>query len=366
MTIYLGYLFLIGLQSILISCNKNEAIRLFSLSISKKKLIILLSCLELIVLAGLRSVKIGADTQVYINALDYYRDLDLKSILFAELVWPFDFEIGYFLFTKICAFLQMNNTIFLFVIAFFIYIPLFKFIYERSKMPILSIYIYFGLGIFSYSLGIFRQMIACSILLLSIQYIESRKLFKFLIIVFSASLFHMTAIIMLPMYWLVNFNLKHYIKWMFALEFILLVFSRPILEFVFSIIPAYSNYIGSFYDVSGGTYIMLLFFTVLAILTVKMDLKQNQVSIYCLYIALMLQALAYSMNLFGRIIPYFSIHLIILIPEIINFYVKQKRKIVILFVCAFFLLMTFKDLYNNQYVCPYHFFWDSIEEGGKG
>ena len=40
---------------------------------SQKKVFIVLTCLELICFAGLRSTNIGADTAIYLKALNYYK-----------------------------------------------------------------------------------------------------------------------------------------------------------------------------------------------------------------------------------------------------------------------------------------------------
>lgn len=369
MLVYWLYLFIIILQSVIINkyfkCEKIS-LNIANITISKNQLILALACFELIILTGLRSYNIGADTLVYLDALDYYKSLDHNNILFAELVEPFDFEIGYFFLTKICAWLGCNKTVFLFIIATLIYLPLFKTIETRSTKPILSILIYFGLGIFSYSLGIFRQMIACSILLIGIKYIEKREIFKYIFIVLLASSFHLTALIALPIYWLYTIKIsKTVINIFLFIEIIFLFFGRYILLFIFNLLPSYSGYINSQYDLIGGSYLMLVFFAIIAILSLRALDDKNKVSFISLYITIMIQTLAYSMNLFGRLVPYFSIHLIILIPQLIDFYFtkKETKKMAIIFVSIIFMLLTFKDLYGNKYVCPYNFVWNQqIEE----
>ena len=195
MSVYVGYLLLAGLQIPFFRKKDKLGNRCFN-----KKGYLILCCIELIVLAGIRGYTVGADTVVYLDAIDYYGKLPTSKLFSAELVYPFDFEAGYFLLTKICVFLNMGKTAFLFVIAILIYVPVFVAINRYSKMPYISILCYFAFSMFSYSLGIFRQMIAISILLCGLKYILERKFFKYLLIVILAMLFHTTAILGLALY----------------------------------------------------------------------------------------------------------------------------------------------------------------------
>lgn len=141
-----AYLYLIGIiitQWILLFPNGKVT---FNKKIKKKqkKIFLIITCIELIIFTGLRASNIEADTSVYINALNHYKALPHNEILSAKLVYPFDFEMGYFIFTKICAFLSLSETMFLTIIATIIYIPIFKFIYDYSENPLISILVYFA------------------------------------------------------------------------------------------------------------------------------------------------------------------------------------------------------------------------------
>lgn len=383
MAAYLGYLLLAGVQSVFMHKKAKLGGRQFGV-----REYLMLCCAEIILLAGLRGYMVGADTKVYLDALEYYSSLPKNALLFAKLVRPFDFEPGYFLFTKLCAFINMPKTIFLFVVAAIIYIPVFYNIYRYSPMPYISILAYFALGIFAYSLGIFRQMMALSIVLCGLKYLEEGKLIPYLLIVMLAATFHVTALVMIAVYFLYHFHVERYAKWIALAQIVCLVFGRPIVLAATYVFPQYAHYLGGEYDVRGGTYLMLLFLNLVLYARVylyRRGILKNRVDIAALSLGVVVQAIGYSMALFGRLVPYFSIFAIFSIPDILyalmykpNLYRLVRRDVStawdkcsevianhkgiyrmvvwIVFVIGLMALIL-KNFVGNEYVVPYTFFF---------
>ena len=80
MTIYVFYLFLVGAQT-------WYGTRRGYLNSKKGKLLFIsICCAELTVLAALRGYTVGADTKVYLDALEYYAGLPKKEIMSAKLL----------------------------------------------------------------------------------------------------------------------------------------------------------------------------------------------------------------------------------------------------------------------------------------
>lgn len=370
MEIYVAFIILILIEYVIIlkfnfRCGMHSKKKdVLTLKTNKKKIFLVISCIQLILLAGIRGYTIGADLDNYLGAIEYYRKFPIQSVLFAKLVYPFDYEIGYFIFVKLCAFLRMNKTAFLFIIAIIIYVPVFKFIKKKSSMPFLSIFAYFALGTFSYSLGLFRQMIAISIIISGIKYIEERKLSKYILVVILAMMFHTTAFIMLPFYWIQKIDFKKLVVWVVWFEGVGFLFGKELIYLVIRIFPKYSNYIDSIYGASGGGLFNLMFLNLLMLIGLvytkynPQNAHKNRIFVNAVAIAICFQTLGYHLEIFGRIVSYYSIYLIILIPEMTNSLFKGKSRYigigsVMLFLCLRFC-MTF---IGNEYVCPYYFFW---------
>lgn len=358
MAAYFGYLLLVGMQ-IPLFYQKN---RLGRKSFNNQGYLIL-CCIELICLAGIRGYTVGADiSQLYLRAIDYYGRLPAARLLTAELVWPFDFEIGFFAFTKLSILLGLGKTGFLFVTAAIIYIPLFRVIRKYSPMPYVSILCYFAFGFFSYSLGILRQMIAASILFCGWSYIEERRLFKYLLTVALATTFHTTAIAGILLYLVYGFNWKKIIGWVVPLELIFLMFGRVFAMIAVQIFSKYSGYAGGRYDTQGGTYLMLIMINIVLFASVLFRNEKREkiesLTIWALILAIGVQCIGYSMNVLGRATRYFSVYLIFAIPYVLS---NLKKKIgyqwafvVSLLVIVVLFGFTYMEFDGNKHVIPYY------------
>lgn len=355
MVIYVGYLILVLVQSFFFWKTCRDG----SIKFQRRHFLVL-CCSELIILAGVRGYNIGADTPIYLRALNYYTALPKNQIFSAKLVYPFDFELGYFWLTKVAAWMGLSNTVFLFLVAAIIYIPVFISIYRYSKVPIVSIFAYFGFGMFTYSLGLFRQFISISIALYGVKYVEKREFWKFVIIVIIAMFFHTTALVVLPVYFLNKMHSKKLSLMLMPLELICLFMGRKIILILISIFPKYVGYLGSKYDTSSGTYLMLILINIIYFLAVYLyscGCKITPFYINTLFLASLFQALGYSMGIFGRITPYYYIYLLFLLPELIYCFEKNSRLIIGLVLIIALLLLTINNISGNKYIVPYCTFW---------
>lgn len=382
MTIYLSYLLLVAIQFWYAGRNG------FLNTKKGKARLLMICCGELVLLATLRGFTVGADTKRYLDALVHYSKLPKKEVLFAKLVWPYDFEQGYFLLVKLCALINMPRTVFLLLVALVIYIPTFYTINRYSKIPFISILAYFGLGFFSYSLGIFRQMMAMSFVLCGLRFIEKKQLGWYLLTVALASTFHATVLLTLPLYFLTYVQPKKYIKWIVPIELACLVLGRPIILLLVKIVPQYAHYLGGGHDSQGGTYLMLFLLNALLFGMMYLHSKgftKNRMAIAALTLGVVVQSVAYSMGLLGRAVYYFTYFAIFVFAEIAYIMMNetriygivktdvlmawdwcvamaQKYKISIKIIvwvgfCVVLGMLVFMNLNGNKYVVPYTFFF---------
>lgn len=347
-----------------------------------------LCCAELILLVALRGRGVGSDTATYLDALAYYSSLPKSEVLFAGLIKPFDFEVAYFGLTKICALINMPPQVFLALIAAVIYVPVFMCIHRYSKLPYISILAYFAIGQFAYSLGFFRQLMAFSIVLCGLTYLEKRKLWKFLPFVLIAATFHRSALFMVVLYVAYAIPFQKYVKWLIPAELACLLLGRPISLAIVAVLPRYAAYIGGRYDVQGGTYLMLLLLTVLLLVLMYLHRRgftDSRLLITALTLAVFVQAVGYSMAVLGRAVLYFSFFAIFAFSEIVfvmmtrtdlyatvrndlvsagGWCVKFAKKhnltlqkvVLVLAVVGLFGLFLF-SLLGNKYIFPYTFWF---------
>lgn len=365
MSAYIIFIVFIIIEWILLFPN-HKIIFGSNISYRQKKLFLTIVCIEMICFAGLRNTNLGADINTYLSGLEYYSSLPHREILGAELVWPFDFETGYFWLTKSAAWMSLNETEFLFLIAVLTYIPVFIFILKYSENPLISVLTYFTFSFFEYSFGIFRQMIALSIVLVGTKYIIDRKLIKYIVTIVLAMTFHTTSIIMLPFYWIYRLDFEKKLNFIFIVEIICLFCARPLIILSTIIFPKYVNYINGHYDIQGGSYLMLILFNIILIVSCSIAQKEEnkdnvilRMSINATVIAVLLQILGYSMQIFGRIVSYYSIYLLLLIPILMNRCLK-KNIIFIYFLMIIILIVLFYLQAKISILNPYNTIFDKI------
>lgn len=354
---YLVLIFVICFEALII-LNSN----IFK---DRKKAFLVIVTIELIIFTGLRSSNIGSDTAAYVRFVDLY-----KGISFSE-IWdisnnPYEFEVGYLVFCKLCSFLRITGTKFLFLIAIIIYVPFFVFVYRESNSPLISTLAYFTFSLFYYSLGIFRQMIAISICLSAIPALKEKKLIKYICIIGVAMLFHTTSICWIPLYWLSNIDINRYKKKVIPLGVICLLAGNIVVKVILLIVPRYSHYAGTIRAEGGGSYLMLLLLgaTYLAIqnkVTSENASRIDEITIAAIALSIILQAVAYSFGLLGRAICYYSLFEALMIPMLIDCWISENSKQLakLLVVIALVVLTILTQLNGNQYICPFTFFWQA-------
>ena len=128
------------------------------------------------------------------------------------------------------------------------------FLYKNFNAKLFCLFLYFCSVYLYYDFGIIRQGIAISIIWYSFKYIRKRRFFKFLIGTLFASLFHITALICLPIYFWGNkeYSRKFYVL-LLILSFIMMSLLEPVitllgklnLGFVSYKLFAYTTYLSS-------------------------------------------------------------------------------------------------------------------------
>ena len=320
----------------------------------------IIACIELITFTAIRGENVGADNSHYLSAYHILRNTNGVEVFTLKMPWNIDFEPGYLFFNRILAFLQLNDFMFQLIISSIIYIPIFFTIYKYSDREFISILVYFAFGLFSHSLGLQRQLIAVSIIILGLKQITKRHFVKYALHVIVASLFHISAIYMIILYFMyrLRVNKKNLII-LISIELCMLMFSRNILNIIFKILPSYSHYTNTDKFTSGGSYLRLLCLTAIVVFTFlfykKMDIsEERKVSIDATALSIIVQPVAYSFGLMGRAVDYTIVFLIILVPNLVDVFEPSEKPIVSYSIIIILLFMVYLNLNGNTYVCPYY------------
>ncbi|MBQ8472246.1 MAG: EpsG family protein [Bacilli bacterium] len=311
----------------------------------------------LVLFLVLRSPSVGVDTDNYKKIFEYCHEVD-----FLKLFTHGRHEVAYKYYCKFISTIYNNYSFFLMVTSVLSMIGVYYFIKDNSKNYLNSLLIFITFNFYGYFFGILRQSLAISILLYSLKFVKNRKLLKFLLAVFLASLFHKTALVFLPIYFVYNLkiNKKIIITWAVFIG-VFLIFKNVILNFIFEYIYKPE----SLEALSGDGYKMLILLFAVSIASyfyqdklLKQD-KNNQLFINMTFIATIIQVLATIFSTAYRVTLYYSFAIIIVIPNILKLIENKKLRIILtilmyLVLILYFYLMTTKLV---NYV-EYHFVFE--------
>lgn len=319
-----------------------------------KKIFVILFTIQLFLFLSLRDTSVGIDVNRYVEHFHYISRSSLPEFLLHR------HEIGYKTLTKLITFFTENQQVFLTIIASISVFPVGKFIYKYSNMPFLSFALYISFNFYAFTFSGLRQAIAFSIILISFDYLISRKPFRFFLTVIVATLFHKSAIFFLPAYVLTKIKLNKKNLLLILTSFIIVfIFRVRIMEFM-------TLYLFDSYEiVESGSFQWLLFnalvycFCLFLYKKTINNRKQNNILYILVGVGIYLMIFASVATNAMRIANYYFVFIILLIPEVLlGIQKKQKRWffwyifiIVILFLTIWF---SYQDGYN---VIPYRPFW---------
>lgn len=319
---------------------------------------VLLISLQLILLLALRGENIGIDTRSYISRFYKYGNMSWKDIFDNHQ------EIGFSVLLKSVNYFTDNVQWMLVASAFLTIVPISIIIKKYSSNIFLSFLLFIAFGYFGFTFSGIRQGIAMGILIYSYSYIRDKKLVLFLITVFLASLFHSSAIIFLPAYFVSQIKINKYSIVAISLSwFFVFVFKSHIYSFFET---RFFSTPDNFYKLKQtSAYMWTIMMNVIAVVSIiisKEITKKNKyfeqlVMLMCTGSILTL-FLAIGSNA-KRISEYYCVFLILLIPEMNNAFVNPMLKSTINIMISIAVLGMFLWSINlNEYrIIPYKFFF---------
>ncbi len=310
MAIYIINLFIIILLYIIL-------FKFFKTKYSK-----LIFCISIFIMfsliEGLRSFEVGNDTEKYLQFYNMTNNMKWLDITLSK-VWSL--EPGFGLLMKLCSTFHFPPQLYLFIVAIIINGGLMYFIYKNSDNVFMSTIIFMGAEFFSLSFTALRQLIATVIVLNSYNAIKQKKVIKFFLIILLASTFHKTALIFLPVYFLkdIKINKKTIIVGI-CLLILAQIFLLPLITFLTEKI-----YTSSYIKADGSGIIqtlVILAYLLFGYLLYRNKFKNNEHSddilFIIMYIAFLIQSLAYRISMINRLMWYFYIFAIIFLPKVVS------------------------------------------------
>lgn len=321
----------------------------------------------LVLFAGLRGTFVGPDTYQYqwiFEDIQHYHDSEL-GFFFMQGKDSEMSEPGYNLFQTIIG-LFADYNIFKILCAIVQTVPAILLIRRYSNNTLMSMIIYFCLPVFSMmSMSMMRQGLAFGIFMLSYRFILERKLYKYLGCIFCAFLFHTSALVLVPLYFIYNIPYRRKYNWLiFAALGATFVFSKALYSFMISF--ARIEYEMSD-NMEGFKMLFFLLICILCSLFVnkkKLNIPIVRFQLYLLVYTTMLWMVGMNLASVLRLAAYTEFFLCLYIPNLLglisNAYLRKFTQFIACVVCVLIMqnivLRSSKD--SIKYV-PYYFFWEN-------
>lgn len=313
------------------------------------------SIIALTTYSGLRS-SIG-DTGYYMYTFDHLTTN--VSDIFKERDWGFVF------YQMIIKNVFSHPQSFLFITSAFIIVPIFITIKKNSPDVLFSIFLFFVGGTYVSSMNGIRQFLVASILFYASSLIFQGKKHQFFILVLITSTIHSSALVMIPIYYVVRRESWTRRTFLSILVVVFLffgfnIFSRTLTPLLTR--TQYSNYVGNIlYDSNNGANLLR---TVVAFIPVFLsyiyygELKTKLVN-YNIYINFSLLNFILSLFstynwIFARLNIYLGLYNLILLPAIIYYCFNKKERLLVKYLAfCLYLIYFYFNLQPHIYASFY-------------
>lgn len=275
----------------------------------------------LILLAALRDFSMGTDTGQYLGE---YGFLEIMALPWHKLPL-YKWELGYTLLNKIAGSIYFNQRFVLVAITLVILVPLMLRLFRDSLWGTLSLVCLYGMQLWISSILLMRQGCAVAILTFSYRYCKQRKFFPFLVCVMAAMLFHRTAGIWLLLYFVYPLAIdRRTIAVCGVVSIFLGLMGQPIL-WLLNCFVRYKESAG--YHGGLPMYVVLWMCVLCVFLLYKGKIPpKRQLYFWMLLVAATIQPIAFTFSNFSRIVWYFRLALVVLLPNVLWDVVADKGK----------------------------------------
>ena len=314
------------------------------------------------VIIGFRDENVGIDTKGYIQ--DFY-NINTNGIKGREI----KSEIINALLKWLCGRVSSNPQFYLFIHAIIVCFLFARFIFSESEDPYLSTVIFIGM-FFVPTMNLMRQWLAMSLGITAYTFYRKNQNIKAAAILLMAILCHTTASVLLiiPIIEKIK-NKKRIILPTVFFSFFLILFRYQFFSFITRFVTRYNGYLTRTMFMNEGAFNIknLIFATIILgiayVLLFRRSIIDDVEVIDTLftYEILMIIALAFSLcgttyYMFHRVVYYFSVYLIIIIPSIIK--KLYLNKLVSLFVIIAMMIMLVRSgSYDNNGISNYVWCW---------
>ena len=311
----------------------------------------------LIIIAGFR----GDFTQDYLNYDWLFKhDYSTKS-------WIDVFEnkeFGYAILNKISYMISSETFVLMLLVSVITMYCYYKMFRNYSEDYFLSIIMLVIVDNYIISFNLMRNICACALFLLASQLIWRGKLYQYIISILMISTIHKSAVLMLPIYWILRFDYKkkknQLVTLLVIAVLIFFVFEFDKIVWFVQRMLGY-NWEENMYGVEHGSLgslmktIMLFMIVILLVKKVNYSDIKERVWVNGCLVNIIFQLCSYRMLMMQRIGFYFSVFFLLLIPLLTSRTNIEKQRIYKIGITVFIFLYALLFRSNNIY----YTFWNN-------
>lgn len=304
------------------------------------KLMMFAVAITLIIVSGLRN-NIG-DTFFYMHAY-VVDDFSWYAILQKK-------DIGFNVFQKFLKGFTDDPQVLIFILAFFTNLLIIKVFYNYARLFELAVFVFITSGAFIVSMNGMRQYFAAAIIFTATKYMLEGSWKKYMGLVLLASVFHQSALIMIPIYFFVRRKAWTGTTLVLLTVAILIVFGfNQFQEILFSTLKdtSYGEYQN--FQEGGANIIRVLFYgfpLIIAFLgrdKLRMLYPQIDVFVNLSLIGAVLMIISTQNWIFARMAIYFTLYQIVLVAWVIKVFRQKDQKLIYLVLLFIYLLFFFYE-----------------------
>ena len=318
------------------------------------------AAIQWILISGLRAWDVGADTENYSHIFEQMENQSWSGIFvnFAQCLLNGELdEIGYTLLMKIFHIFSSDYQLFLLAIAMTLIVLMTRWIYKYSASPCTSFILFSTLFYSFYGVTGHRQTIATALIVFyGYDLIRERKFWGFMALAVVSFFIHKSSIVFVPLYFLTMIRVTPLYKWLCAAGIgLFAAFGVPVYR-ALALWLGYSEYQINYAEGGAERYASLLIALCLVTWLFHPQIKRHRESdgdylFHAISMALLSALFVLQNQGFMRVQQYYSLFIMITIPELINLVKREYRLPVYL---AFGAVMITYLIIQNPY---YAFFW---------
>ncbi|MDT3428808.1 transmembrane protein EpsG [Paenibacillus forsythiae] len=304
------------------------------------RLLVLMTALWFCLISGIRN-NIG-DTEMYVHSF-------LTDNFTWQYVWTND-DIGFNIFQKILKLYTNDPQYMILITALVTNMLIMTMLYKYARLFELAVYIYITSGAFIVSMNGIRQYLATSMVFAATKYLFEGNWKRYIPVVLFASLFHQSALILIPIFFIVRRKAWTTSTLLLLGVAVLIVFGySQFSEMLFSAIK--DTQYGVYQSLSeGGANVVRVAFYGLPLIVAYLgreklsaQFKDIDVIVNMSLIGFVLMLVATQNWIFARLAIYFTVYQILLTAWIVKAFRRKDQKLVYLVVLVVYLVYFFYE-----------------------